>query len=284
MKNFEYIRPVKLADAVSALKAYDNAFVLAGGTDFIVKLVNDIVRPDCVIDLKGIPLNTISSGDDWRIGAMTTIRDVEVSEVLQRKLPFLCQAASTVGSVQIRNRATIGGNLCNASPAADVSTMLLAMDSRVNIATGNGEKIVALEDFFTGPNSTILKKGEVLTEIIIPREVEQSRGLYIKFSPRKAMDIGMVNVALLVDAEPGTRLCKKIRIAMGAVAPTPIRAKQAENLLAGKILSPELIDRATEMASLETQPISDFRASENYRKALVKTIVARGIKSILDAP
>jgi carbon-monoxide dehydrogenase medium subunit len=215
---------------------------------------------------------------------MTTIRDVEVSEVLQRKLPFLCQAASTVGSVQIRNRATIGGNLCNASPAADVSTMLLAMDSRVNIATGNGEKIVALEDFFTGPNSTILKKGEVLTEIIIPREVEQSRGLYIKFSPRKAMDIGMVNVALLVDAEPGTRLCKKIRIAMGAVAPTPIRAKQAENLLAGKILSPELIDRATEMASLETQPISDFRASANYRKALVKTIVARGIKSILDAP
>jgi CO/xanthine dehydrogenase FAD-binding subunit len=284
MKNFEYIRPVKLADAVSALKAYDNAFVLAGGTDFIVKLVNDIVRPDCVIDLKGIPLNTISSGDDWRIGAMTTIRDVEVSEVLQRKLPFLCQAASTVGSVQIRNRATIGGNLCNASPAADVSTMLLAMDSRVNIATGNGEKIVALEDFFTGPNSTILKKSEVLTEIIIPREVEQSRGLYIKFSPRKAMDIGMVNVALLVDAEPGTRLCKKIRIAMGAVAPTPIRAKQAENLLAGKILSPELIDRATEMASLETQPISDFRASANYRKALVKTIVARGIKSILDAP
>jgi CO/xanthine dehydrogenase FAD-binding subunit len=284
MKNFEYIRPVKLADAVSALKAYDNAFVLAGGTDFIVKLVNDIVRPGCVIDLKGIPLNTISRGNDWRVGAMTTIRDIEVSKTLEEHLPFLGQAASTVGSVQIRNRATIGGNLCNASPAADVSTMLLAMDSRVNIATGNGEKIVALEDFFTGPNSTILKKGEVLTEIIIPREVEQSRGLYIKFSPRKAMDIGMVNVALLVDAEPGTRLCKKIRIAMGAVAPTPIRAKQAENLLAGKILSPELIDRAAEMASLETRPISDFRASANYRKALVKTIVARGIKSILGAP
>lgn len=282
MKNFEYIRPVDLADVVSALKAYDNGILLAGGTDLIVKLASNMVAPDCVIDLKAVPLNSITCGDEWRLGALTTIRDVEVSKALGKKLPFLCQAAATVGSVQIRNRATIGGNLCNASPAADVSTMLLAMDAQVSIATGDGQKEVGLEDFFTGPNSTLLTRGDVLTEIVIPREVEQTKGIYLKFSPRKAMDIGMVNVALLVDAHPGTRLCKKVRIALGAVAPTPMRAKQAEDLLSGQILSPELIDRAAETASLETRPISDFRASAGYRKALVKAIVARGIKSIMD--
>jgi CO/xanthine dehydrogenase FAD-binding subunit len=281
MKNFEYIKPVDLAEAVTALKTYDNACLLAGGTDFVVKLAYDMVKPGCLIDLKGLPLNTIAGGDDWRIGALATIRDVEASEALRGKLPFLCQAAGTVGSVQIRNRATIGGNLCNASPAADVATMLLAMDAHVNIANGNGGKTVGLEAFFTGPNQTILAKGEVLSEIVIPREVEQSKGLYLKFSPRKAMDIGMVNVALLMETEPGTRVCKKARIALGAVAPTPIRAKQAEDLLNGEMLSPELIDRAAEAASQETRPISDFRASATYRQALVKTIVAKGLKSIL---
>jgi len=282
MKNFDYIKPSNIADAISALREYDDAFLLAGGTDLLVGMKYALIRPRCVIDLKGIPsMGTFECEDIWKFGALTTVRDVEVSETLRQKMPFLCQNASSLGSVQIRNRATIGGNLCNASPAADMATMLLAMDSQVRIVSGNGEKLVALGDFFTGPNLTILARGEILTEIIIPREVEQFKGLYMKFGPRKAMDIGMVNVAILLDTDSESRLCEKIRIALGAVAPTPIRAKQAEGLLNGQTLNLDLINQTAEVASGETNPISDFRASADYRRELVRTLVARGINTIL---
>lgn len=284
MKNFEYIKPDNLDDAIAAFKKYEDAFLLAGGTDILVGMKYDLVTPCYIIDLKGIPsLSTFEYQDGWKFGALTTVRDLEVSETLRKKMPFLCQAASSLGSVQIRNRATIGGNLCNASPAADMATMLLAMDSQTRIVSNDGEKLVALEDFFAGPNRTTLARGEVLTEIIVPQEVENSAGIYIKFGPRKAMDIGMVNVAVLLDADLAGRLCKKIRIALGAVAPTPIRAKQAEDLLNGEVLNPDIINRAAEVASSETSPISDFRASAEYRKELVRTLVARGINSLMEA-
>ncbi len=225
MKNFEYIRPNNLDDAISAFNEYEDAFLMAGGTDILVGIKYDLVTPRRVIDLKGIPsMSSFEYQDVWKFGALTTVRDLEMSETLRQKLPFLCQAAGSLGSVQIRNRATIGGNLCNASPAADVATSLLTMDARVRIVSDDSEKLVALEDFFIGPNSTILARGEILTEIIIPREIEHSDGLYIKFGPRKAMDIGLVNVAVLLDGDLESRLCNKIRIGLGAVAPTPIRA------------------------------------------------------------
>jgi len=282
MKNFEYIKPNKLDEAVSILREYDGAFLLAGGTDLLIGMKNNFQKPQYIIDLKGISnIQSFNNQDGWNFGALTTIRDIEVSEVLRQKMPFLCQAASCLGSVQIRNRATIGGNLCTASPAADMANMFLAMDSMIKIVSVDGEKVIGLDEFFTGPKRTILNKSEVLTEIIVPKNVEHFKGLYLKFAPRKAMDIGIVNIAILLDADFESRLCKGIRIALGAVAPTPIRARQAEDLLNGNVLSSDLINNAAEVASSEADPISDFRASAGYRRELVKTLVARGIDTII---
>jgi CO/xanthine dehydrogenase FAD-binding subunit len=155
------------------------------------------------------------------------------------------------------------------------------MDSRVKIISIDNEKVVGLDKFFAGPNSTILNRGEVLTEIIIPKDAEQFKGVYIKFGPRKGMDIGIVNIAVLLDADFKSGACREIRIALGAVAPTVIRARKAEAILNGNILSPELITEGAEMASSESDPISDFRASADYRRELVKTLLVRGINTIL---
>ncbi|MCP4694579.1 MAG: xanthine dehydrogenase family protein subunit M [Desulfobacterales bacterium] len=284
MKNFEYIRPDNLNDVLYAFKDYKDARLLAGGTDLLVGMKSDFIKPGCIIDLKSVPsISDVERRDEWSFGALATVRDIEVSETLQEKMPFLCKAAGELSSIQIRNRATLGGNLCHASPAADMAAMLLAMDSKARIVSLKGEKTVPLDDFFTGPNSTIIADGDILTEIVVPREVEQSNGIYMKFGPRKAMDIGVVNIAILLEADPGTRLCKKIRIAMGAAAPTPIRAKQAEELLNGRTLNPDLIERAARAASDETNPISDFRASAAYRKELVKVLVSKGVNKLIEA-
>jgi len=282
MKNFDYIKPSNVADAVSALKEHENTFLFAGGTDLLAGMKNNILKPQYIIDLKGIPsINSFEYKDGWNFGALTTVRDIEISETLQKNMPFLCQAASCLGSIQIRNRATLGGNLCNASPAADMSTIFLAMDSKIKIISVDNERVVELDKFFTGPNSTILNRGEMLTEITVSKDIERFKGVYIKFGPRKAMDIGIVNIAVLLDADFKNGSCNEIRIALGAVAPTVIRARKAEDLLNGNILSPDLITMAAEMASNESDPISDFRASADYRKELVKTLVARGIDTIL---
>jgi len=283
MKNFEYVRPTNLDDALAVLEEKENVFLLAGGTDLLVRMKYDLIKPSCIIDLKNISsLRTFEKRETWVFGALTSIRHIEISEALRDKMPFLCQAASSLGSVQIRNRGTLGGNLCNASPAADMATMLLAMDSKVKTVSRNGDNVVPLEDFFTGPNNTILNKGEILTEIIVPEDIERFEGLYLKFGPRKAMDIGIVNVALLLDVDSKTKICRSARIALGAVAPTPIRAKQAEALLSGKNLAPGLISEAAETASSETNPISDFRASADYRRELVKALIKKGITSVLN--
>lgn len=282
MKNFEYIKPSNLADAISALREYEDAFLFAGGTDLLVGMKNNFLKPQYIIDLKGIPnMDSFECENGWKFGSLTTIRDIEVSKSIREKMPYLYQAAACLSSVQIRNRATLGGNLCNASPAADMATMFLAMDSRVKIISADNEQIVELDKFFTGPNSTILNRGEVLTEIIVPKDAGQFKGVYIKFGPRKGMDIGIVNIAVLLDADFKSGLCKRIRIALGAVAPKPIRARQAEGHLNGNALSPDSINKAAELASSESDPISDFRASAAYRRELVKTLVVRGINTIL---
>ena len=282
MRSFDYIRPSNLADAISALRDYEDAFLFAGGTDLLVGMKNNFLKPQYIIDLKGIPnMDSFECENGWKFGSLTTIRDIEVSKSIREKMPYLYQAAACLASVQIRNRATLGGNLCNASPAADMATMFLAMSSQVKIICVDNEKIVELDKFFTGPNSTILNRGEVLTEIIVPRDADQFKGVYIKFGPRKGMDIGIVNIAVLLDADFKSGLCKRIRIALGAVAPTPIRARQAEGLLNGNALSPDSINKAAELASSESDPISDFRASAGYRRELVKTLVVRGINTIL---
>jgi CO/xanthine dehydrogenase FAD-binding subunit len=284
MKRFDYIRPGNMQDAIAALQANDEPVLLAGGTDLLIGMKTKAVQPKCLIDLKGIPnIDGIEYDDGFKLGALTTVRDVEVSPLIREKIPALSEAAGTLGSIQIRNRATIGGNLCHGSPAADMAAILLAMNCEVKIATGNGARTIGLDQFFIAPNRTALKPNEILWQLIIPKEIEQFNGIYLKHGPRKAMDIGLVNIAILLDADAGSGLCNQIMIALGAVAPRPIRAKKAEALLNGNKLKPETIQKAAEAAAGEAAPITDFRASAGYRKDLVKNLVARGILQLLDA-
>ncbi len=284
MKRFDYIRPGNIKDAIAALKANDEPYLLAGGTDLLIGMKTNAVKPKCLIDLKGIPdLEGIEYHNGFKLGALTTVRDVEVSPLIREKIPVLSEAAGTLGSIQIRNRATIGGNLCHGSPAADMAAILLAMNCEVKIATGNGAKTIGLDQFFIAPNRTVLNRNEILSQLIIPKEIEQFKGVYLKHGPRKAMDIGIVNIAILLDADAGSGLCNQIMIAMGAVAPRPIRAKKAEALLNGNKLKSETIQKAAEAAANEATPITDFRASAGYRKDLVKNLVARGIHQILES-
>ena len=284
MKPFDYIRPGNMEDAIAALQAKDEPYLLAGGTDLLIGMKTNAVKPKCLIDLKGIPnIDCIEYDNGFKLGALTTVRDVEVSPLIREKIPALSEAAGTLGSIQIRNRATIGGNLCHGSPAADMAVILLAMNCELQIATGNGAKTVGLDRFFTGPNSTVLNRSEVLAQIIIPKEIEQFKGIYLKHGPRKAMDIGIVNIAILLDADVSSGFCNQIMIGLGAVAPRPVRAKKAETLLNANRLTPELIQEAAEAASDEATPISDFRASAGYRKDLVKNLVAKGIDQILNS-
>lgn len=282
MKRFDYIRPGNMADAIAALKANDEPYLLAGGTDLLIGLKTRTVKPQCLIDLKGIPdLDAIQYDNGFKLGALTTVRDIEVSPLIREKIPVLSEAAATLGSIQIRNRATVGGNLCHGSPAADMAAILLAMNSKVEIATGNGARTIELDQFFSAPNQTALKPNEVLSQIIIPEEIERFKGIYLKHGPRKAMDIGIVNIAIVLDADAASGLCNQIMIALGAVAPRPIRARKAEALLNGAKLNPEAIQKAAGAAADEATPITDFRASAGYRKDLVINLVARGIDQIL---
>lgn len=284
MKPFDYIRPGNMEDAIAALQANDEPYLLAGGTDLLIGMKTNAVKPKCLIDLKGIPgIDCIEYDNGFKLGALTTVRDVEVSPLIREKIPALSEAAASLGSIQIRNRATIGGNLCHGSPAADMAAILLAMNCELQIAAGNGAKTMGLDQFFTGPNSTVLNRNEVLAQIIIPKEIEQFKGIYLKHGPRKAMDIGIVNIAILLDADVSSGFCNQIMIALGAVAPRPIRAKKAEALLNANRLTPELIQEAAEAASDEATPISDFRASAGYRRDLVKNLVAKGIDQILNS-
>ncbi|HEA66482.1 MAG TPA: xanthine dehydrogenase family protein subunit M [Desulfobacterales bacterium] len=282
MKNFDYIRPVNMDNAVEALKKNDDAYLLAGGTDLLIGMKNNAVQPKCLIDLKSIPdIDSIEYRNGFKLGPLTTIRDIEVSRSIRKKIPVLSQAAGTLGSIQIRNRATIGGNLCHASPAADMATILLAMDCHVKIASYKSEKTIGLDQFYTGPNRTVIGRGEMLSEIIIPKDMERFKGVYLKYGPRKAMDIGIVNIALLLDADYERGLCNQIMIALGAVAPTPIRAKGAEALLNGNRLKAGSIGKVAQAAADEARPISDFRASAGYRRDLVRSLVFKGINQIL---
>jgi len=284
LPKFEYLAPKTVDEALSLLSRYKGrAQIIAGGTDVVPKLKRrEIEAPEYIIDLKGIPnldYTRYDEGSGLSLGALATIRTVENSLIIKGNFSVLSQAAASMASPQVRNRGTIAGNICNAVPSADTAPPLLTLEARLKLASQKGESIVNIEDFFTGTGETVLTDEELLLEIQVPTLPLNSKGKYLKLAPRRAMDLAIVGVAVVVTHEDG--FCKDIRIALGAVSPTPVRVRNAEAIIKGKQLNDQLIERVAQVASEECCPISDHRASAEYRAEMVKVLTKRAINEAI---
>ena len=285
---FDFYQPSTLQEASRLLK--DNGpggRFLAGGTDLVIAMKEKGLLPKYIVDLKRVPgLSGIRENSDGSItlGALTTMYAIETSALIKRKFSFLAQSAAEVGSIQIRNRATIGGNMANATPSADTAPALIALNATAKIASANGERTIVLEEFFKGPGQNAMNADEILTEVTIPKSAANLVGEYIKFSPREMMDLAYVGVAVAYNLRDTDKKCDGVRIVLGAVAPTPIRAKRAEAALEGQVLTEALAEKVGQISAEEAKPISDVRSSADYRRAMVGTMTKRALLNAAVGP
>ena len=282
---FEYLEPESIEEALALLSQFHGkSKIMAGGTDLILQIRNKAIRPEYVVDITRIPGLDDMTFDDQRglrLGALTTIRALETSVELQRKYPIISQAASQLGSVAIRNVATVGGNLCNALPSAETSQVLVALSAQVRIIGPGGGRTLPLEGFFTGVGKTVLQPNEVLLEILVPELTPHTSGIYIKHSPRGPIDLAIVNITVLITMEPDQKICSDAKIVLGAVSSTPLRARKAENVLKAKRVDGALIDRAARAASDEAHPRhGSIRGSFEYKKEMVRVLTGRAIREV----
>jgi aerobic carbon-monoxide dehydrogenase medium subunit len=285
---FEYLEPESIKEALALLSRYQGrSKIIAGGTDLMLQMRNRFIRPEVVVDITRIPgLDSIVSDDPQglRLGALTTIRVLEISVELQEKYSILSQAAGQLGSVAVRNVATVGGNLCNALPSAETSQALVALSAHVRIIGPGGERTIPLEDFFIDVRKTVLQPDEILLEIIVPESPPCTYGRYIKHSPRGTIDLAVVNMAVLMTMAPDEQVCRDARIVMGAVFPTPLRARKAEEMLKGKRVDDALIDQVAQAASDEAHPRrGSIRGSFEYKKEMVRVLTRRAIREVAGA-
>ncbi len=275
----DYFEPKTLDEALALLKKYgEQTKVIAGGTDVMVDIKYK-EEPGGLINIKKIPgLGGIQeNGGSLRIGPLTTIREIETSALVRDKLPVLWEASHQFASLQIRNTATIGGNICRASPSGETLTPLLVLEAKAKLAFSDGEKSEPFTSFFQGPGKCSVGAKGLLTGIEVPYPAAGSRGVYLKHAVRGAMDIAMVGVAVLITPDTVKNSLQDVRIALGAVAPTPIRAPKTEALLRGKSLTAALLKEAAAMAASEASPISDQRSSAEYRRWIVEALTRRGL-------
>jgi carbon-monoxide dehydrogenase medium subunit len=276
----DYFEPKTVHEALSLLAQYgDQAKVIAGGTDVMVDIKYK-EEPGCLVNIKKIPgLGGIQeNGGSLRIGPLVTIREIEANSIVRERLPVFWGACHQFASLQIRNTATVGGNICRASPSGETLAPLLVLEAKGKLAFSEGEKTEPFASFFQGPGkSTVGAKG-LLTEIDIPYPPAGSKSLYLKHAVRGAMDIAMVGVAVLVTPDSSKNNLQDVRIGLGAVAPTPIRATKTEALLRGKTPSAALVKEAAQMAASESSPISDQRSSAEYRRWIVEALTRRGLE------
>ncbi len=280
LTGFDFARANSLEEAWDIVARRPEAQFLAGGSDLLVKLKTGLIRTPMIISLKNIhEIQGIVDHNDWiEIGALTTVGEVVNSEVIKEKYPLLHMSARNLASKQVRNLATIGGNLCNASPAGDLCVALACLEADVKLEGPEGKRRIKLENFFRGPDVTSLKKGEILTSILIPFSKGDWVWNYRKLGNRNGMDIAIVNLAIGLRREQ--EICKERRIALGAVAPTPIRARRAEKKMVGEKLGPEIIEQVALLASQESSPVSDIRATADYRREMVTNLTRRLLHTI----
>lgn len=283
LPQFEYHAPSTLEEACKLLVELDNAKVFAGATDMIPPMKDKAFTCEHVIDLKRIPGLDYLEYDEkegLKIGALTTLYTIETSELVKEKNPAVAKAAKYVASTQIRMKGTMVGNICNASPSCDSGPILVAMGAKVLVVGNEGTREIAIDDFFISPRNTTLKKGEIVTGIVIPPLKDNEGAAYIKHAVRKAMDLAIVGVAARIKVENG--ICVNAALGLGAVAIKPVRALEAEAVLIGKELTDEVINEAAEVAKAHVKPISDIRASKEYRADMIKVFTKRAVKEALE--
>ena len=275
MMKFGYRKPADLQETFDLLEKGD-AKILAGGTDLIPRLKKGLIKTGAVIDIRGVPeLARIEEKNGAiRIGPLATHNDIVESPLLREKAPILPEAAMTMAGPQIRNMGTIGGNICNASPAGDLLPALLCLHADFQITSRNGERLIRAANFFLGPGTTAMETGEILTDIIIPIPHPKTVGVYLKKGRRQAMEIAQVSVACILRMN---EVIEEIRIALGAVASTPVRARRAEGILLDSAGDEETINTAAELACKACAPIDDVRTTAEYRAEMVKVLTRRAV-------
>jgi carbon-monoxide dehydrogenase medium subunit len=280
MSTIRYEAPRSVADAVRLMQADPEARVLAGGTDLLIQFRAGVRQPSAFVDIKYIPeLITISEREDRvRIGASVAAASIGEHAALNRLWPGLVEAAHLIGSTQIQGRASLGGNLCNASPAADSTCALIVNRARCVIAGPAGERSVAAEAFCTAPGRTVLERGEILVAIDMPRPAAGTADAYLRLIPRTEMDIAIAGAAVSVTLDP-SGVCTAARVAVGAVAPTALLVPAAAAALVGSRLDDDALDRAAEAARAVARPIDDKRGTVAYRRQVVGVLVKRAAAS-----
>jgi carbon-monoxide dehydrogenase medium subunit len=282
LRAFEYFEPSSLEEALSLTAKYgEQARILAGGTDLTVLMMRRKINPNFVINIskvKGLDFLKWSKDTGLKMGALCSLRSLEKSNEVRENYPLLYNAIRLLGSVQIRNMATIGGNLCNASPAADTAPPLLALDAQVKLAGKDGARTVPLDGFFIGPGRTVLKQGEILTEVDVKILPTHTASAFAKMG-RTPTDISKVSAAVVLTSRRNK--CEDVRIALGAVAATPFRAKRAEKMLLGKEISDDTLEATSLAAADEAKPITDVRSTARWRKGAIKYLVRTLLESTL---
>ena len=282
LPDFEYYAPATLTEACTLLaKLGPGVKVLAGGTDILSKMKQELLFPEALVSIKNLSELTeiyAKNGGGVIIGARATHNSLIDAPVLQEKYPSICNAAHQMANNQVRNTGTVGGNIVNAVPSADLPPLLIALGTEVKLVGAAGERVLPLEDFFTGPNETVIQPDEILTEFVI-KEQSFTGSTYIKFALRRsgALAVASVAVAVAMDGD----ICQEARIVLGAVAPTPLRAKEAEEKIKGQKVTDELLEEVGSCAAAESKPISDLRGSAEYRRDLVRVLTKRALRKAI---
>jgi aerobic carbon-monoxide dehydrogenase medium subunit len=283
VRRFEMAMPGSVDECLTVLaQRGSEAKLVAGGTDLLPQMKNGVTRPGCVVDISRLSeLRSIAldASGGLRLGAAVAARQIERDARLSKAFPSLVESAALVGSIQIRNLATVGGNLCNAAPSADMAPPLIVLEAEAVIAGPNRRRRVPLATFFEGVRKTVLGPDELLIELMVPAPGPRSGGHYLRHTPRRELDIAVVGVASQITLSNG--VCGKARIALASVAPTPVRATAAERVLEGQPLTKERIEEAATLAVEAARPISDQRGSVDFRKHLVRVLTRRTLTTAL---
>ena len=281
---FEYRTPKSLKEVHATLKEFgSDAKLIAGGTSLVIMMRQRLVRPNCLVSLRSVRgLNSIEIHDGGtRIGGLATHREVESSSLLRRRLPVLAETYHHVATVRVRNMATVGGGLAHADPNQDPPPTLIAMGATVKATSADGSRVIPLDEFFTDYYETVLKPDEIVTEVFVPKMAPNSAGAYLKFLPRTADDYATVSAAAVLTLDKTGKTINDVRIALGSVGVTPIRATAAEAVLRGQPVKAEAFAEAGEKAKQAVDPVSDFRGSAAYKKEMAGVFVRRALEKAL---